>query len=150
MFGGVARGVLPCMATRRRRSAGIRVRPPRLPQDATGTLYDGVNNAAIIDGVTYNNWIQPDLANNNGAPFPIGHIRLKNAGQVIANGQMFDILITVPEEMQELGSNIELEYRSPAVPVSHDDLTKERVRASSQALATIILLTNVESIMDTI
>lgn len=80
--------------------------------DAGGTEYNGIDNAGLFFGrVTLENTVGPQLTSADGAPFPDGELRLGSIGQ--SDGQVFDVLITVPETFTFYSDLIAMRYEAP-------------------------------------
>ena len=61
--------------------------------DATGAEFNGQDNGATINGRYLPNFIQPQTDDQNGAPFPGGHVRFR--GIATHAGQSIDLIIQV-------------------------------------------------------
>lgn len=80
--------------------------------DASGAEYNGIDNAGLFFGrVTLENTVGPQLTSADGAPFPDGELRLGSIGQ--SDGQVFDMLITVPETFTFYSNLIDMRYEAP-------------------------------------
>ena len=99
--------------------------------DATGAEYNGIDDAArilvpsAVGETVVPNMVQPQRTDAEGAPFPGGYLRLRNAGFV--QGTAFDVIITVP-------SAEEATYPSDFLPIQYSPPTSQTV---SQAALTV-------------
>ena len=105
--------------------------------DATGAAFNGIDDAArilvpnAVGQVVIPNMVQPQTTDANGAPFPGGHLRLRNAGFV--NGTAFDVIITVP-------SAEEATYPSEVLPIQYSPPTSQTVSQATLTLGGVICL----------
>ena len=105
--------------------------------DATGAEYNGIDDAArilvpsAVGETVVPNMVQPQRTDAEGAPFPGGYLRLRNAGFV--QGTAFDVIITVP-------SAEEATYPSDFLPIQYSPPTSQTVSQAALTSGGLICL----------